>query len=211
MANSTIEILQECQKELEALRERMQALEERISLLYEAAAEEPVPVEMPEEMPIEIPEEVPVEMPEEFPEDLPEEAPIEVELPAEDLPVAEPVPEPANLDPEPVIPDPDRESPAPDPVPDEMPAGTEGMAWRKDRPGLPVKNIRSGISLFDRALFIGSLFKEDGALYEQTIAELNHCETLNQAVAYIVEHFPDWDLKSGVVYNFMMAIRKKLG
>ena len=74
-----------------------------------------------------------------------------------------------------------------------------------------MKNIRSGISLLDRALFIGTLFKEDFALYDKTIAELNGMSTLDQAVSYIREHFPAWNLKSDVVYHFMMCVRKKLG
>ena len=85
------------------------------------------------------------------------------------------------------------------------------MAWRLDKPGLPVKNIRSGISLYDRALFIGTLFKEDYALYDKTIGELNALTTLDEAVDYVLAHFPDWNFKSDIVYNFMMAIRKKLG
>jgi len=88
---------------------------------------------------------------------------------------------------------------------------TAAYAWRKDKPGLRVKNIRSGISLYDRALFIGTLFQEDNALYDATIARLNGMDTLDQAVAYIREQFPGWKLDSDVVYNFMMAIRKKLG
>ena len=88
---------------------------------------------------------------------------------------------------------------------------TARLPWRTDKPGLPVKNIRSGISLLDRALFIGTLFKEDFALYDQTISRLNECNSLEEAVQYIKEHFPQWNLRSDVVYHFMMAIRKKLG
>ena len=120
----------------------------------------------------------------------------------------EPVPMP---EPEPL--------PEPEPVPEPEPAAqaepvvddTIGLPWRKDKPGLQVKNIRSGISLLDRALFIGTLFKEDFALYDKTIAELNGMSTLDQAVSYIREHFPAWNLKSDVVYHFMMCVRKKLG
>ena len=110
-------------------------------------------------------------------------------------------------------------TPEPEPVPEPEPAAqaepvaddTIGLPWRKDKPGLQVKNIRSGISLLDRALFIGTLFKEDFALYDKTIAELNGMSTLDQAVSYIREHFPAWNLKSDVVYHFMMCVRKKLG
>ena len=76
---------------------------------------------------------------------------------------------------------------------------------------MAVKNIRSGISLYDRALFIGTLFKEDYALYDKTIGDLNALGTLDEAVDYLLQRFPDWNLKSDIVYNFMMAVRKKLG
>ncbi len=88
---------------------------------------------------------------------------------------------------------------------------TSDYAWRKDKPGILVKNIRSGISLLDRAQFIGTLFKEDFALYDATIAKLNEMNTLDEAVAYVKENFPQWNLGSDVAYRFMMAIRKKLG
>lgn len=100
-----------------------------------------------------------------------------------------------------------------DPADIEQPVADEtaGLPWRKDKPGIPVKNIRSGISLLDRALFINALFEEDATLYDATIAQLNKAETLDEAVAYIREHFPKWDLGSNAVYYFMMAVRKKLG
>ena len=61
------------------------------------------------------------------------------------------------------------------------------------------------------AQFIGTLFKEDFALYDSTIAALNELNSLDEAVAYVKEHFPQWNLGSDVAYRFMMAIRKKLG
>jgi len=135
-------------------------------------------------------------------------------------PVVEPEPEPV-VEPEPAVePEPVIE-PEPEPVPEPAPAqeaapevptvDTSRMPWRLDKPGMAVKNIRSGISLYDRALFIGTLFKEDYALYDKTIGELNALTTLDEAVDYVLAHFPDWNFKSDIVYNFMMAIRKKLG
>ena len=88
---------------------------------------------------------------------------------------------------------------------------TERLPWRLDKPGLSVKHIRSGISMYDRALFIGTLFKEDYALYDRTIGELDALSGLDEAVEYLTARFPDWNLKSDIVYNFIMAIRKKLG
>ena len=140
-------------------------------------------------------------------EDAPEASDFtDVEIGVSDLPAPEPVPVP-----EPV----EGPEPEPEPVPEPKPAvprpETERLPWRLDKPGISVKNIRSGISLYDRALFIGTLFKEDYALYDKTIGELNALSTLDEAVDYLLERFPDWNLKSDIVYNFMMAIRKKLG
>ena len=132
----------------------------------------------------------------------------------EPVPEPEPEPEPVPV-PEPVVEDLPEPAPIPEPAPKPAPAvpkaDTERLPWRLDKPGMSVKNIRSGISLYDRALFIGTLFKEDYALYDKTIGDLNNLSSLDEAVDYLLERFPDWNLKSDIVYNFMMAIRKKLG
>ena len=189
MDKTHTDFLQECEAELALLKERVAALEEKLSAWKAEAREEDVPeMDMP---PVDFTD---VEMDGEAfgPEVLsaPEEAPVEV--PAADVPAAD-VPA-------------EEEAPAP-----LEPDATADLPWRKDRPGLQVKNIRSGISLYDRALFIGTLFKEDFTLYDNTIRKLNELTTLDQAVDYIRRHFPDWNLHSDVVYSFMMAIRKKLG
>jgi hypothetical protein len=115
-------------------------------------------------------------------------------------------------EPEPVAaPEPEPEAPKASAPQASAEDDTAHLPWRTDKPGIPVKNIRSGISLLDRALFIGTLFKEDFALYDQTIADLNAMSSLDEAVAYIREKFPHWNLKSDVVYHFMMSVRKKLG
>ena len=127
-------------------------------------------------------------------------------------PVAEPAPEPAPAPEEEDMPLFAEEVPAPAPVKAKRPAAADGnFAWKSARPGMPVRNIRSAISLFDRALFINTLFKEDYALYDKTIGELNELSTLDEAVDYVAARFPDWNFGSDVVYSFMMAIRKKLG
>ena len=83
-------------------------------------------------------------------------------------------------------------------------------AWRKDMPGSPVRDIRSAISLNDRVIFINLLFKEDAQAFVDTLAKINTMETLDQAVEYICETFPTWDLNSDLVYRFMMAVRRKV-
>jgi hypothetical protein len=204
-------LLQDFQEEVIALKERIAALEARISALQ--AGEIQADDEVVDFTDIEIGVEEPVGEPE----------PV-----AEPQPVAEPLPEPVEepvAEPEPVLESILEPEPAPQPAPEPEPAPapaasapsapledeTANLPWRKDKPGLSVKNIRSGISLLDRALFIGTLFKEDFALYDQTIADLNSMESLDEAVDYIRERFPSWNLKSDVVYHFMMSIRKKLG
>ena len=127
-------------------------------------------------------------------------------------PTPEPAPEPApELAPEPAA-EPSAE-PAPTTVKGKSLAdlAAERLAWKTDFPGISVKNIRSAISLVDRAQFIAKLFGEDFALYDKTISELNDLTTLDEAVQYVTGHFPDWNLSSDLVYSFMMAIRKKLG
>ena len=113
---------------------------------------------------------------------------------------------------EPVLETPVVEAPKVEEAPAAAPkADITSYAWYKDRPGILVKNIRSGISLLDRAQFIGTLFKEDFGLYDATIAALNEMTSLEEAVAYVNEHFPQWNMGSDVAYRFMMAVRKKLG
>ena len=84
-------------------------------------------------------------------------------------------------------------------------------AWRKDRPGQPVKDVRSAISLNDRALFIRTLFREDPMLFSSTMEELNTADSLQSAVSFLAGRFPEWDMESDAVYRFMMCIRRKVG
>lgn len=192
MDKSELDILLECQKELASLKERIGALEARISTLQEKQAEAPAEADEVDFTGVEIGVDVPVDI-----EPIAELEPISaVPEPVAVEQIVEPEPEPVPVEPEPVAAAPD---------------DTANLPWRKDNPGMLVKNIRSGISLLDRAQFIGTLFKEDFALYDNTIAALNTMNSLDEAVAYIKANFPQWNLGSDVVYRFMMAIRKKLG
>ena len=214
MENNRTEILREIESELASLKRQVLALEEKVEALLQAPVKEETPVEESDFTDMEI-----------GISDLPEETVSAVETApvAEAAPVIEPEPIPVESEPAPVIEDLPEPEPEPKPAPapaESAPVApkpvtprpeTERMPWRLDKPGMAVKNIRSGISLYDRALFIGTLFKEDYALYDKTISELNGLASLDEAVDYLLERFPDWNLKSDIVYNFMMAIRKKLG
>ena len=206
MDNKRTEFLQEIEAELASLKEKVLALEEKVEAFRQLPAEEPVeePAEESDFTDLEIgvdelpeaPAPTPVPEPEPIPEPElePVPEPVAMDLIVEDLPEPKPEPEPEPK-PAPAVPRPE----------------TERLPWRLDKPGISVKNIRSGISLYDRALFIGTLFKEDYALYDKTIGDLNALSSLDEAVDYLLERFPDWNLKSDIVYNFMMAVRKKLG
>lgn len=187
MENNRTEILRELEAELAALKEKVLQFENRLEALRQLPAEEPVEESDFTDMEIGI-------------SDLPEPEPV-----VEPEPVIEEIPEQVRND---------EPEPEPEPAPKAAPAPrpeTERLPWRLDKPGISVKHIRSGISMYDRALFIGTLFKEDYALYDKTIGELDTLTSLDEAVDYLLERFPDWNLKSDIVYNFMMAIRKKLG
>ena len=220
MENNRTEILQELEAELAALKEKVLQFENKLEAFRQLPVEETAEESDFTDMEIGVPD-LPEPAPEAGPEPVVEpESIVEPVLEPEPEPVAEP--EPA-LEPEPVLePEPEPvEAPAPEPKPEPEPAPkpapaaphpeTERLPWRLDKPGISVKNLRSGISLYDRALFIGTLFKEDYALYDKTISELNGLSSLDEAVDYLLERFPDWNLKSDIVYNFMMAVRKKLG
>ena len=229
MENNRTEILRELEAELAALKEKVQALEDKLEA-FRQLPPEPAPAEAPVEEsdftdmeigvpdlsaepvpelveePVEEPAEEPVEMDLPEPEPEPAEEPVKMDLP-EPEPEPEPVPELVEEPAEEPVEAPVAE-PKPAPVPRE---GTERLPWRLDKPGLSVKHIRSGISMYDRALFIGTLFKEDYSLYDRTIGDLDALSNLDEAVDYLATRFPDWNLKSDIVYNFIMAIRKKLG
>lgn len=200
MEKSQTDFVQECLAEIAALKERIAALEEKLENYPADEPQEATPV-MEEE-----PEDAPVDFTD---VDLSEDTVVSSSANS-DSPEGTGVSSSAKKNA-----DATEDTPVPSGVSDSTsvsaPDETAGLPWRKDKPGLQVKNIRSGISLYDRALFIGTLFKEDFSLYENTIRDLNEFVSLDQAVDYIRTHFPEWNLHSDVVYNFMMSIRKKLG
>ena len=83
-------------------------------------------------------------------------------------------------------------------------------AWRKDMPGPEVKDVRSAISLNDRVMFISTLFRDDSMLFQDVINRINVLTTLEKAVQYLKENFPEWDMDSELVYRFMMSVRRKI-
>ena len=97
------------------------------------------------------------------------------------------------------------EGPGVNPLPD-----LHSFQWMMDIPGGEVANLISGISLNDRVLFINTLFREDPKLFQKTVTQLNAMASIEDAVSFLVNHFPEWNLSSELVYRFMMAVRRKL-
>lgn len=82
--------------------------------------------------------------------------------------------------------------------------------WLTDLAGIPVKDLRSAISMNDRILFINTLFNEDSNLYQDVVRKINGMEHFADAVNFLIPEFKNWNLDSDVVYRFMMAVRRRL-
>jgi len=187
MEKNTTNFINEIKAEIQQLKERIGALEGKLEK-YEAQDFEAADFT---DMELTVGE---------LPEPFEEPAPVEEDLPEEIVPAA-PAEEP--------VPAKKPRKKAEASTPREAPA--KPFAWMTDVPAASVKNIRSAISLQDRALYINTLFNEDFVLYDKTISDLNAMAGPQEAASYIQEHFPEWNLRSDAVYCFMMAVRKKLG
>ena len=174
---------------------------------------EPLPEPKPEPEPEPVPEPLPELEPEPLPEPKPEPEPepLPETEPAEDLPAGlfggdeEEPKAPARGRRRRILNDLD--APKGKSVIDIM---ADGAAWRHDIPGPEVKSLRSAIGLGDQVLFIRRLFRDDSALYQASIDKLNSMDTLGQAIEYLSDTFPEWDIASDDVYRFMMAVRRKI-
>jgi len=211
MGNTENETRSELLQKIEALRLQIDALEKEVKESLQDAGPlpaDPVTEEKAPATPPALPE-PPVEA-EDPVEDLPQE-PIDISISDEEINVPDFVSksvktelEKAGIKPKKTVMDSRKADKA---VMDVM---AEKQAWRTDRPGSPVKNIISAISLNDRVLLINSLFKEDPILFRDTIAAFNAMDSLEEALGYIRNHFPDWNMNAGTVYRLMMAVRRKL-
>lgn len=152
---------------------------------------------------------------------VPEMAVLEPEdIVAEPEPLSELVPEPETVvsEPEPAVSEPVANVAVEQPVIADKVASRQAVidamasrqAWRTDMPGTPVRDVRAAIALVDRALFINTLFGEDAASFINAVNAVNQMTSLDEAVEYIAQNYPDWDMESDIVYRFMMAVRRKV-
>ena len=81
--------------------------------------------------------------------------------------------------------------------------------WEVDIPGPYIEDIRDGIGLNDRILFLNELFYGDEEAFASVISALNGMGRLVDAVEYIRERYPQWDEESDEVYRFYMTVRRR--
>lgn len=73
--------------------------------------------------------------------------------------------------------------------------------------GIPLKNIRDGIGLNDRFLYIRELFDNDAGKYEKTIAALDAFSTIEEAVEYLKQNFK-WN-KTEASQKFLALVKRR--
>ncbi len=81
--------------------------------------------------------------------------------------------------------------------------------WEVDIPGDYIEDIRDGIGLNDRILFLNELFGGNMEDFERAIDDLNGMRNLVETVEYLRDRFPQWDEESDEVYRFYMTVRRR--
>ena len=228
MENREQQILSEIRSLVASVRSQLELLDAKMAEFQQIVDPQEIdviPIDIDIDVDVDQPVAEPVDEPVIEPIDEPVEEPVveQVEEPLEeqveeqvedddDLPFGDFIIEEEEQKPEPVAAEPEPEPVAEEPhqeaaVIDVM---TQKQAWRTDMPGLPVKDIRSAISLNDRVLFINYLFHEDPMTFMETLGKINQMTSLDEVVAYLAGEHKDWDFSSDVVYRFMMAVRRRI-
>lgn len=72
----------------------------------------------------------------------------------------------------------------------------------------PLSDIKSGIGLGDRFLYIRELFGGSNDLFEETIKKLNDLDSMERALHYLDENF-NWNAENPTVITFLNVVRRK--
>jgi hypothetical protein len=72
----------------------------------------------------------------------------------------------------------------------------------------PLQDIKSGIGLGDRFLYIRELFDGKNDLFDQTIEHLNKMKSFDDAVEFLDEKF-HWDANDSTVATFLNVVKRK--
>lgn len=128
---------------------------------------------------------------------MPEDEPAEPEVPVTPEALSEPIKEDPEVPQETPVESP-KEDETPDPQPQRRGITNTGIT------AAPVDDIKKAISLGDRFLFQRELFNQNGELMQKTLEDLNRCNSLDEAHAYIDKHFK-WD-KDSPTYSLFETI-----
>lgn len=85
------------------------------------------------------------------------------------------------------------------------PPASEPEAYIPDIADVPVIDIRTGIGINDKYLYISELFGDDKAAYEDAIRQLNTFSSLQQAIRFAEHELSDkygWDKEQPTVQSF---------
>ena len=72
-----------------------------------------------------------------------------------------------------------------------------------------VEDIRKGITMGDRFLFQRELFGNNGELMNKTIDALNKLSSLEEAMAYTQQKFPNWNKESNAYELFTNLLKRR--
>lgn len=88
-------------------------------------------------------------------------------------------------------------------------AQSKTRPWMVDIPGPKVEMIQSALTFNDRLTFIRDLFEGDSEQFNITLDRINETSTFDEVVSDMRDAYPEWDENSQLVYRFYMEVRRK--
>lgn len=72
-----------------------------------------------------------------------------------------------------------------------------------------ITNIKSGLSINQRFMFQNSLFNGEDALMDETLDHVDECGSKKEAMAYLLEKFPHWNIEAEEYEELVELIDRK--
>ncbi len=72
-----------------------------------------------------------------------------------------------------------------------------------------IQSIEKHLTINQRFMFVRALFKGDESLFRETIEKLESYENKKAAFDYLDQNYPDWDLESEEVEEFIEVVEKR--
>ncbi len=92
----------------------------------------------------------------------------------------------------------------PEPLPKEnKPTLAENLARQKST------KLKDILTINQKFMFTKILFKGDFEIFSETIERLDSFESLNHALAFVGDHYPDWDQESEEYEEFLEVLQKR--